>query len=130
MGTRTLESRAVTASTPRLRACALIALLAMFAFACVPTLSRALAAVGAGGPGAEICSAADRAAPASGGVAAHLDHCPLCAPGAAALALPMPWFDAVLRLGLRHAVLAAPMRARPGVRRAHASALPRAPPSA
>lgn len=65
----------------------------MAALALAPSVSHALAAGSAPGPGTEICSTLglDAASPAGGeesGTALHLEHCPLCMHAAHAPGLP------------------------------------------
>lgn len=99
MGRALLHSRAVHATRRHLSSFAWIALVAIWALALLPTLSRAMAALqGEGTAWAEICTAqgmkrvvldhqADGPAqPAMAG--GHLDHCPLCGLAAQAVALP------------------------------------------
>jgi hypothetical protein len=86
-------------SALQFRRCCWLALLAVFALAIVPAMSRELASTMAHGSLLDLCSKDGKRAVVSSDAAAgergdaplaaiHLEHCPLCAAAAAALGLP------------------------------------------
>lgn len=111
------------------RFASLFALLAVLAFALVPTLSRALAA----GPGTpvEVCTpqGLQRLPLDAPAAPAHVDACALCALGGADV-LPVPLGAALALPGLAAVAPALPDGPVPAWRRVWWQAPPRAPPSA
>jgi hypothetical protein len=122
------------------RLSAWIALVAMLAMALLPTLSHALAhARGGASSWAEVCTpqgmrlvavSADDSLPggAPAQAAGHLEHCPLCALGADALAPPLSLPPALV-LPLGRAGLPPLFLQAPHTLHAWRSAQPRGPPS-
>lgn len=124
-------------SAPARRRAAWIALVAVLAFALLPTLSRAMA-VAAGGGWTEVCTpqgmkwvsldaaAAEDTAPV--GAPASLDHCALCGLSAEAAA-PLPATAPPPLLPLRGAAPPSLFLQAPATLHAWRSAQPRGPPA-
>jgi len=126
-------------SALQLRRCCWLALLAVFALAIVPTMSRALAATLAHDSLLELCSQDGKRAVVSADAAAgeygdiplagiHLEHCPLCIASAAALGLP-PASAELQWLSLTEARQPERLLPAPRTSLAWCTAQPRAPPS-
>jgi hypothetical protein len=126
-------------SALQLRRCCWLALLAVFALAVVPTLSRAMDARLAHDSLLELCSQDGKRAVVSSDAAAgergdaplaaiHLEHCPLCAASAAALGLP-PASATMQWLSLTESRQPARLLHAPRTTFAWRTAQPRAPPS-